>query len=515
MSKETPEHDKRPSLIDEARKSRSKNKSPGGGGEHRRKKAAPPKKAAKKGTKRAAPGKIFSESDIKDAKNARVILASQKAAKKRPGGVAADEIGLGGKPNPETQNRKNGAGKTPEKGSTAKKVAGKATDAVPGVKVAKKAGSALKKGAPGVGSALPMPGSSPGSLLGQARSARGGGKHGLHGLPSGSRKSNVLERNDKGDRDRLRSRGGVSSLMTGGRASGGRRKAGAVSSMGLSALESFQSGGDTKIEEKRPKKGGKLALLAAVFAGIMVFVMMAGVVGGGMSNQRDLTVAQGGIVALELEAQRNAEEEGMEEPPENTLEDAPRGRDSGSSRSTDSPQRLYPPDGGGDSGVLDLSERQLEAFSIAVEAARDEGLSEKSQIDVVLAVYVESKGWNLANDGSGAQGALKSDQDPEEIRSSMDHPESDGLPSDHGYGHGGDHGSVGIFQQQVPWWGSVDELMDRYTATLKFIEKYKEKNVADMPPGRAIQTVQASAYADGDNYQSNLPTAEAIYEAIK
>lgn len=515
MSAETPENDKRPSLIDEARKSRSKNKSPGGVGAHRRKKAAPPKKAAKKGTKRAAPGKIFSESDIKDAKNARVILANQKAAKKRPGGVAADEIDLGGKPNPETQNRNNGAGKTPKKGSTAKKVAGKATNAVPGVKVAKKAGSALKKGAPGVGSALPMPGSSPGSLLGQARSARGGGKHGLHGLPSGSRKSNVLERNDKGDRDRLRSRGGVSSLMTGGRASGGRRKAGAVSSMGLSALESFQSVGDTKIEEKRPKKGGKLALLAAAFAVVMMFVMMAGVVGGGMSNQRDLTVAQGGIVALELEAQRNAEEEGMEEPPENTLEDAPRGRDSGSSRSTDSPERLYPPDGGGDSGVLDLSERQLEAFSIAVEAARDEGLSEKSQIDVVLAVYVESKGWNLANDGSGSQGALKSDQDPEEIRSSMDHPESDGLPSDHGYGHGGDHGSVGIFQQQVPWWGSVDELMDRYTATLKFIEKYKEKNVADMPPGRAIQTVQASAYADGDNYQSNLPTAEAIYEAIK
>lgn len=505
MSEKTPRDDQRPpSLIEEARKRRSSSRDSAGAD-----RSAPRKKASKSTPKKTTPGRVFSDKDVAEAKKSKVILDSRKRAAKKSGVPQGKRVGLGGDTKPAALSRD---GQKPTvRGAAAKKAAGAAANAVPGGRVAKKAVSAAKRAAPGAGA---IPGAS--GLLGQAR-AKQGGKTGLHGPTSGQRKSSPLERQEGGTPGGLGGAlgaGGLPGFVMGGMAMGARKKSGRASSLGIAAIEGFRNNGDTKVEGSQPKK--KRGLLAFAVVAVVMFmtaIMMAGVIGGGMAQQQQSLISQGAVVAIEEGASGDDEGDVAQEGPQQ--EEVSRGRDTGSTRVTDSSERLYPPDGGGDSGVLDLSERQLEAFSIALEAARDEGLSEKSQKDVILAVWVESKGWNLANDGSGSQGALKADQDPEEIRSSMDHPESDGLPSDHGYGHGGDHGSVGILQQQVPWWGTVDELMDRYTATLKFIEKYKEKGVADLPPGRAIQTVQASAFADGDNYQSNLPTAEAIYEAIK
>lgn len=190
------------------------------------------------------------------------------------------------------------------------------------------------------------------------------------------------------------------------------------------------------------------------------------------------------------------------------------GTDAGDSADGGSGERLYGADGGGDSSVEGLSQRQLENAKHVLNATKKAGLSQKATEDVFTAVWVESHFWNLANDGSGLQGALKEDQDPEELKKSMEHPESDGLPSDHGYGHGGDHGSVGLLQQQFPWWGTVDELMTQEIAVQKFIEKYQSLDVEGMESAMAIQKVQASAFGDGSNYRQGRPTALKALEEV-
>lgn len=87
---------------------------------------------------------------------------------------------------------------------------------------------------------------------------------------------------------------------------------------------------------------------------------------------------------------------------------------------------------------------------------------------------------------------------------------------------GWDHGSVGLFQQQVGGaphstanWGTTDELMDVATSTGKFLD-------ALGPLGRwqtksnwmACQDVQHSAFKDGSNYQGNDARAIEIGDAL-
>lgn len=43
------------------------------------------------------------------------------------------------------------------------------------------------------------------------------------------------------------------------------------------------------------------------------------------------------------------------------------------------------------------------------------------------------------------------------------------LPNDGYPSHGGDHLSVGLYQQQPQWWGTVVGSMDPYTATVRFL----------------------------------------------
>lgn len=62
---------------------------------------------------------------------------------------------------------------------------------------------------------------------------------------------------------------------------------------------------------------------------------------------------------------------------------------------------------------------------------------------------------------------------------------------------GSDHGSVGVFQQQWPWWGTLADLMDPTKSAGKFYESLLEvPGWQSLPVTVAAQRVQRSAYPD-------------------
>lgn len=81
-------------------------------------------------------------------------------------------------------------------------------------------------------------------------------------------------------------------------------------------------------------------------------------------------------------------------------------------------------------------------------------------------------------------------------------PESMSIAHD---GLGSDHASVGLFQQQVPGWGTAKECMDVRHSTRHFLTVLRDKG--QCPPFRGaplwerVQAVQVSATADGSNYR--------------
>lgn len=85
------------------------------------------------------------------------------------------------------------------------------------------------------------------------------------------------------------------------------------------------------------------------------------------------------------------------------------------------------------------------------------------------------------------------------------------LPHD-AVGH--DHSSVGIFQQQPQWWGTVADLMNVQKATAKFINALRSKNWKPMTNWGAAQAVQNSAYPDGSNYERYDARAIEIRKAL-
>lgn len=107
---------------------------------------------------------------------------------------------------------------------------------------------------------------------------------------------------------------------------------------------------------------------------------------------------------------------------------------------------------------------------------------------------------NYANDGTGQLGP-----DQRDIAKSLQ------IPHD-AVGH--DHGSLGIMQQQYPWWGSMQELMTPAIAARKFYEALlKVPNWQNLPVTVAAQTVQGSAKPDA--YAQWEPRARALYAAYR
>ena len=61
---------------------------------------------------------------------------------------------------------------------------------------------------------------------------------------------------------------------------------------------------------------------------------------------------------------------------------------------------------------------------------------------------------------------------------------------------GHDHASVGIYQQQVPGWGRVEDCQPIGSSTVKFLHRLFELNWTGKSNGQLAQAVQVSAFPD-------------------
>lgn len=125
----------------------------------------------------------------------------------------------------------------------------------------------------------------------------------------------------------------------------------------------------------------------------------------------------------------------------------------------------------------------------------------RAGIVVALAVArQESSFTNYANDGRGND--LAGFQQGIEDSLSLPHEAV-----------GSDHGSLGVFQQQWPWWGTMQELMTPAKAAEKFYRALLAVPAWEsMTPTEAGQAVQRSAYPDA--YADDVPVAEQLLESL-
>jgi murein DD-endopeptidase MepM/ murein hydrolase activator NlpD/endonuclease/exonuclease/phosphatase family metal-dependent hydrolase len=143
-----------------------------------------------------------------------------------------------------------------------------------------------------------------------------------------------------------------------------------------------------------------------------------------------------------------------------------------------------------------LSEAQLRNAATIVAVGTQLHVPRRGIVVALAAAHQESGFRNYANDGRGAD--LRPDQAG--IASSQELPHE---------AVGSDHGSLGVFQQQWPWWGSMSELMDPAASASKFYARLVAvPDWASMSVTGAAQAVQHSAYADA--YADDEKLAESL-----
>jgi murein DD-endopeptidase MepM/ murein hydrolase activator NlpD len=134
--------------------------------------------------------------------------------------------------------------------------------------------------------------------------------------------------------------------------------------------------------------------------------------------------------------------------------------------------------------VDELSREQVANAAVIVSVGLQLRVPRQGIVIALATASQESRFLNYANDGLGSD--LKRDQ--RRIGRSLQLPHQ---------AVGSDHGSLGVFQQQWPWWGSMRELMDPTTAASKFYARLVKVPGWDrMTVTRAAQAVQRSAYPD-------------------
>ena len=150
------------------------------------------------------------------------------------------------------------------------------------------------------------------------------------------------------------------------------------------------------------------------------------------------------------------------------------------------PGLSHPDAGGADlRSVEDLTDRQLEHATTVIRVGRERGVPDRGIVVALATVAQESTFLNYANDG-------KIDERGELAPEQLDVWRSLSLPHD---AVGTDHGSVGIFQQQYPWWGTLEELMTPAVSARLFYEALSEvPDWESMSVTVAAQTVQRSAF---------------------
>ncbi len=139
--------------------------------------------------------------------------------------------------------------------------------------------------------------------------------------------------------------------------------------------------------------------------------------------------------------------------------------------------------------------------SVIVAVGKEMGIPEQGWV-VAISVALEESGIKVyANDGLGDDLA----PDQRDVDRSLE------LPHD---AVGTDHGSVGIFQQQYPWWGTLEDLMDPTASSRKFYDALVEVDGwEEMPVTEAAQAVQRSAYPDA--YARWEPEARALVDELE
>jgi hypothetical protein len=131
-----------------------------------------------------------------------------------------------------------------------------------------------------------------------------------------------------------------------------------------------------------------------------------------------------------------------------------------------------------------LSQAQLVNASTIVSIGLRMGVPRQGILIAVATAHQESRFLNYANDGRGRD--LRRDQAGIARSKQLAH---DAV--------GSDHGSLGVFQQQWPWWGTMGELMSPPRAAVKFYSRLlKVPGWESMPVTAAAQSVQRSAYPD-------------------
>lgn len=143
-----------------------------------------------------------------------------------------------------------------------------------------------------------------------------------------------------------------------------------------------------------------------------------------------------------------------------------------------------------------LSEDQLTNAATVVAVGNRLGVPRRGLVVALAVAHQESGFLNYANDGLG--GDLSVFQGG--IARSLDLPHQ---------AVGSDHGSLGIFQQQWPWWGSMEQLMDPRVAAQKFYDALlKVPHWQQLPVTVAGQAVQSSAFPDA--YADDQVLAERL-----
>jgi murein DD-endopeptidase MepM/ murein hydrolase activator NlpD len=142
-----------------------------------------------------------------------------------------------------------------------------------------------------------------------------------------------------------------------------------------------------------------------------------------------------------------------------------------------------------------LDATQLAHAVTIISVGRRRQMPDQGIVIALATALQESRLRVYANDGTGE---LAADQR--------------GIDSSLGLRHeavGSDHGSLGMFQQQWPWWGSMTELMDPVTSAELFYEALERvPRWQSLPVTIAAQAVQKSAYPSA--YADDEPLARRL-----
>ena len=149
-----------------------------------------------------------------------------------------------------------------------------------------------------------------------------------------------------------------------------------------------------------------------------------------------------------------------------------------------------------DSSAAQLDAQQVQNAATVIAAGRRRGLSDQGIVIALATALQESRLRIYANDGAG--GDLAPDQ----------HGVAESLRLPH-EAVGSDHGSVGVFQQQWPWWGTMRDLMDpAASAGIFYSALVGVPGWQEMPVTMAAQAVQRSAYPAA--YADDEPVARRL-----